>query len=175
MKYKCSCCGQEHDEWPALMFYTPTPYNDLTEDEKKALGQIGDDFCVITNPDQTDRFIRCTLTQKVIDHCGNLEYGIWVSVSEKSYQDYYDNFESDNHVTQYFGWLCSRIPEYDDTLGVPTTVQTKAGNSRPEVFPHKDFDHPFVKDYYDGITKEEAERRIKSMLKNTGQLTDNEQ
>jgi len=164
MKYKCIYCGQEHDEWPALTFYTPTPYNELTEVEKETFGQTSDDFCVIQYPDQTDRFIRCTLTQKVIDHCEILEYGIWVSVSENSYQDYYDNFESDSHVTQYFGWLCSKIPEYDDTLSIPTTVKTKAGNSRPEVFPHEDFDHPFVKDYYNGITKLEAEKRIKSML-----------
>jgi hypothetical protein len=49
---------------------------------------------------------------------------------------------------------------------VPTTVVTKSGNDRPEIFPHQDFDHPFVKDYYEGITKEEAEKRIQGMLKN---------
>lgn len=173
MKYKCTNCGQEHDEWPALTFYTPTPYHDLTEKEKTTLGEISSDFCVITNPEQTDRFIRCTLTQKVIDHCENLEYGIWVSLSEKSYQDYADNFNNDNHETQYFGWLCSRIPEYQDTMNIPTTVKTKTGNNRPEVIPHDDFDHPFVRDYYNGITKEEAEKRIKSMLKNIGQLDNN--
>ena len=32
-------------------------------------------------------------------------------------------------------------------------------------FPHQDFDHTFVNDYYNGITKTEAERRIKEMLK----------
>lgn len=90
MKYTCSCCGQEHDEWPALTFSSPTSYNELTDKEKKELGQLSNDFCVITYPDQTDRFIRCTLTQKVTDHCENLDYGIWVSLSEQSYQDYFD-------------------------------------------------------------------------------------
>jgi len=31
--------------------------------------------------------------------------------------------------------------------------------------PHEDFDHPFVYDYYNGISKEEAERRIHEMLR----------
>lgn len=42
---------------------------------------------------------------------------------------------------------------------------TKTGNDRPEIFPHEDFDHPFVKDYYEGITKAEAEKRINAILK----------
>jgi len=41
---------------------------------------------------------------------------------------------------------------------------------RPELFPHESFNHPFVKDYYTGITKVEAERRISEML---GIINDN--
>jgi hypothetical protein len=164
MKYKCSSCGQEHEEWPALTFSSPAPYNELTNEDKEEFGQLSSDFCVITYPEQTDRFIRCTLTQKVTDHCEDLEYGIWVSLSEKNFQDYKDNYNNENHLTQYFGWFCSSIPEYNNTLDIPTTVNTRTGNNRPEVIPHEDFDHPFVRDYYDGITKEEAEKRIKNML-----------
>jgi hypothetical protein len=170
--YTCGFCGQEHEEWPALTFSSPTAYDELTDEEKKEIGQLSSDFCVITHPDQTDRFIRCTLTQKVTDHCENLDYGVWVSLSEKSYQDYYDNYDNDNHLTEYFGWLCISIPEYDNTLSIPTNVKTRSGNSRPEVIPHQDFDHPFVTDYYNGITKNEAESRIKSMLIKTGQFND---
>lgn len=32
------------------------------------------------------------------------------------------------------------------------------------IVPHKDFDHPFVGDYYDEITASEAETRIRVML-----------
>jgi len=37
MRYKCSFCGQEHDEWPALTFSSPTAYNGLTNEEKRNL------------------------------------------------------------------------------------------------------------------------------------------
>ena len=51
----------------------------------------------------------------------------------------------------------------------PTDVKTKIGNERPEIFPHSDFDHPFTRDYYNGMTKGEAERRIHNMLLNISQ------
>ena len=166
IKFTCSCCGKEHEEWPALVYISPTNYEFLSEDDKKNIAQLDEDFCVITHPDQTDRFIRCTLTQKIIDHCENLQYGLWVSLSDKSFQDYSDNFKNEDHETKYFGWLSNNLPGYDFSEGgIPTTVFTKTGNSRPEIVPHEDFDHPFVHDYYDGITKAEGERRIKEMLK----------
>ena len=169
IRYTCSCCGQEHSEFPALTFKSPDNYDTLSQQDKETIATIDSDFCVITHPGQTDRFIRCTLTQKVIDHCENLEYGLWVSLSEKSFNDYSDNFDNENHETKYFGWLCNDISEYEFKENIPTTVFTRTGNQRPEIIPHEDFDHPFVKDYYNGITKDEAERRIKTMLNRIGQ------
>ena len=42
---------------------------------------------------------------------------------------------------------------------------TRKNGFRPELFPHQSFEHPFVKDYYSGISKKEAEKRISEMLK----------
>ena len=170
IKYTCSCCAQEHFEFPALTFNSPDNYDTLSQQDKETIAEINSDFCVITHPDQTDKLIRSTLTQKVIDHCENLEYGLWVSLSEKSFNDYSDNFDNENHETKYFGWLCNDIPEYEFKESIPTTVFTRTGNQRPEIVPHEDFDHPFVKDYYNGITKGEAERRIKTMLNRIEQI-----
>lgn len=165
IKFTCSYCGKVHEEWPALVYTSPTNYDTLSEEDKKNIGELDTDICVITHPDQTDRFIRCTLTQKVIDHCEDLEYGLWVSLSENSFRDYIENFNNENHETEYFGWLSNDLPDYDfSEESIPTTVFTRTGNRRPEIVPHQDFDHPFVNDYYKGITKTEAERRIREML-----------
>jgi hypothetical protein len=166
-KYTCSQCGKEHNEWPALTFIAPLNYNTLSEEEKQNIGELTSDFCIIKHPEQTDRFIRCTLTQKVIDHCEDLSYGFWVSLSEKCFQDYAENYYNENHEASYFGWLNNRLSEYEFTESIPTSVITKNGNNRPEIIPHEDFDHPFVHDYYQGITKIEAESRIKAMLNNS--------
>jgi len=165
MKYTCSCCGQEHEEWPALTYPSPTAYLMLSEEEKQNIAQLNSDFCIIRHPEQIDRFIRCTLTQKVSDHCKDLDYGLWVSLSEESFEDYSDNFTNENYETKYFGWLSNNLSDYDFKKGIPTTVFTRLGNQRPEVVPHQNFDHPFVNDYYNGITKAEAEKRIWKMQK----------
>jgi hypothetical protein len=166
--YVCSECGKAHSDWPALTFKSPTNYDLLTDQEKSELGKLDSDFCEIHYESQVDRFIRVTLTQKVNDTCEDLDYGLWVSLSEKSYSDYKANFDNTKHETGYFGWLCSNIPEYEDTMSIPCDVLTKTGNSRPEIFPHQDFNHPFVRDYYDGISKAEADKRINDMIKNVG-------
>jgi hypothetical protein len=163
-KYICECCGQEHSEWPALGYISPDVYARLSEQDKEEIAVIDEDFCVIKHPDQVDRFIRCVLIQKVNDHCEDLEYGLWVSLSEKSFEDYLENYDNENHETQYFGWLNNKLREYEFFESTPTTVVTQKGNSRPVIFPHQDFDHPFVKDFYEGITKAEAENRIQAMI-----------
>ncbi|MDH7448481.1 DUF2199 domain-containing protein [Aquimarina sp. 2201CG14-23] len=167
-EFKCSECGKVHSEWPALAFKSPANYDFLSEQEKSEFGKLDSDFCEIHYDDQIDRFIRVTLTQKVNDTCENLDYGLWVSLSEKSYSDYKANFDNKNHETGYFGWLCSNLAEYGDTSSIPCDVMTKCGQKRPEIFPHQDFDHPFVRDYYNGISKSEAENRINKMIKNFG-------
>ncbi len=163
--YTCSSCGKEHEVWPALCYNSPTAYQNLSAADQQQYGQLDADFCIITYPDQTDRFIRITYTQQVIDHCENLEYGLWVSLNETSFQDYADHFGEDDHENKYFGWLSNALPEYDFSKGsIPTTVYTRPNQQRPYIIPHDDFDHPFVHDYYNGITKEEAERRVQEML-----------
>jgi hypothetical protein len=141
VKYTCSCCVKEHEEWPALVYTSPTNYDLLSQEDKRNIGQINTDFCVITYPDQINRFIRCTLTQKVIDNCQDLEYGLWVSLSDKSFHDYSGNFNNENHEAKYFGWLSNDLSDYDFSEGsIPTTVFTRTRNNRPEIVPHEDFD-----------------------------------
>ena len=165
MKYKCTTCEKEHDEWPALAFASPYNYNILSEKDKKSIAELNEDFCVIKYEDQTDLFIRTILLQKVNDGCQNLDYGVWVSLSKKSFDDYSEHFKTGNQDVVYFGYLCSKIPEYDDTLSIKMNVIVKKGTNRPEVIPHEDqMDIPFVRDYYNGITVEEVERRIDFML-----------
>jgi hypothetical protein len=164
IKYTCSCCGKVHEEWPALAYDSPTSYNVLSEKVKSEIGELSSDFCIVRHPEQIDRFIRGNLTLHVIDHCENLEYGLWVSLSEISFENYSAYFNNPNHETQYFGWLSNDIPDYNIIKDIPTTVYTRLGNQRPEIIPHKDFDHPLVYDYYNGITKAEAEKRIREML-----------
>ncbi|WP_261512821.1 DUF2199 domain-containing protein [Chryseobacterium paludis] len=84
MKYVCECCGKEKEDWPALAYKSPASYMELTKEELKN-AELSSDLCVIEHPEQTDRFIRAVLVQEIIDSCQTLEYGVWVTLSEKSF------------------------------------------------------------------------------------------
>ena len=161
MLFNCSVCGQVHEGFPALGFDAPYFYHNLSDKDKEEIAELSDDFCIIRHPDQTDRFIRVVLNQKIIDFPETLQYGVWVSLSEKSFNDYKEHYNSTDHLTTYFGYLSNQLPSYDNTLSIKTNVETAADNNRPEIFPHDDqMDNPFVRDYFEGISREEAERRI---------------
>lgn len=165
MTYFCPTCGVEHESYPALAFSTPYYYNILSLDLKHHIAEINSDFCIINYEDQVDRFIRCVMVQTVKNDCQDLEYGVWVSLSEQSFRDYQENFHNPEYEAVYFGWFANQIPEYENTRNIKTFVQTRRGNLRPIVFIQEKNDpsHPFVKDYFEGISKEEAKQRIARM------------
>lgn len=165
IKHPPESIGEEiHKIWPAIAFLSPSPYHRLSEREKASIAQINSDFCIINHDTQIDRFIRVVLKQKVNKVSHTLDYGLWVSLSEESFENYKENYNNDSHETQYFGWLSNDLPRYGITMNIPMTVVTKSGNDRPEIYPHKNFHHPFVKDYYQGISKDKAEQIIHEML-----------
>ena len=167
-KYTCSECGEIHEEWPALAYSSPSYYDNLPDQKKEDIAELDEDFCIVKEEENTYYFIRVVLNQKVKNHHEDLQYGLWVSLSEKSFKDYQINFKNESHETGYFGWLSSFIQDYDNSVSIPMDVQTKKGNERPEIIPHKETDHRFVRDYYDGITGHEAQRRVDEMIKNVG-------
>ena len=166
--FNCSKCGKHHEAWPALAYDSPDHYALLSQEEQGAIAKLTDDFCVITYPDETDRFVRGVLFQKVNDHCETLDYGLWVSLSEKSFLDYQAHFTDDNYEAVYFGWICNTLEGHDYCLGIPTNVILKGDGKRPEIVPHSDHEHPFVYEYYNGISRREAINRIDSMLAKAG-------
>lgn len=167
--FHCDACGEHHDgshgggdDWPALSFHRPDPYLELTPEEQER-AHADDDLVVIDWGDQVDRFIRVTLSLPVIGHQRTLEYGPWVSLSEQSFTDYVDHWDDPDHHAHYFGWLSTAIPGYEFPQPLAMRVTTR-GDLRPFLEPDPEVDHPLVRDFYDGISYEEAELRIRSLL-----------
>lgn len=163
MKYICKCCGKEQEDWPAIAYSSPSYYMNLTDAELEN-AKLTSDLCVIEYPDEKNYFIRTVFVQEVKDSCQNLEYGVWVSLSEKSFNEYLDNYDNKNFEGEYFGWLSSFLPDYQFTESIPTNIVVNNTIGRPFIYPHESFEHPFVDDFYNGIEKEEAERRIDFVL-----------
>ena len=167
-KFKCTKCGKVHDELPALAFMSPDYYSYLSDEDKKNMAELSEDFCIIRHPEQTDRFIRTTMTFQIVDACEDLDYGIWVSVSEKTFDDYKADFKNNIEGKTYFGRICNEIPEYEEsTLGLHVNVETRANGIRPEIIPHQS-EHDLIKDWEKGILISEAEQRVQNMMNNVG-------
>lgn len=159
-EFHCEKCGQVHEGLPTLAFNTPDFYEYLNEkDRDELVEELSSDFCVIRYPEQTDRFIRAVMTIPILDACEDLDYGIWVSLSEKSFADYRNTYQKDVEERQYFGRICNAIPGYEDTLNLHVEVRTRNDGFRPEVVPYAS-DHPLVTDWENGITYEEAKSRV---------------
>lgn len=159
----CQVCGEIHNKLPAIGFNTPDNYNSLDDKEKSEIADISNDFCVITYDDQTDRFIRTVLTILTNDACDELDYGVWVSLSEQSYKEYKSDFNRNIGGKTYFGFICNEINDYDQsTVGLHVNVNTRTDGNRPEITPHQ-IEHKLFEDWENGISINEAEKRINRM------------
>ncbi len=164
-EFKCSTCGEVHDELPALGFSSPIYYDTLNEKDKKEIAELSSDFCIITHEDQTDRFIRTTLTLPINAVCEDLDYGIWVSLSEKNFNEYKSEFKDNIEGKTYFGMISNEIPDYkESTLGLHVNVNTRSDGMRPEVSVHR-IEHDLISDLENGISIGEAEKRVERMKK----------
>lgn len=163
----CTHCGKEHEELPALAFFTPAPYYQLSEEEKQTIATLTKETCIIRREDHTDYFIRAVMPMHLIDACHSFDYGVWVSLSEKSYNDYITgDFDAEPEDVTYFGWLCNIPPQYEDPESIGTNVVVSNNKSRPYVYPHREHMHlPLVRDVYEGITLAEAQSRVTASTK----------
>ncbi len=171
MKFVCNCCGIEQREYPALVYPTPEYYTYLSKEEQDK-AKMNTDTCIIQEGDETYRFIRGVFVQKVIDSCQDLEYGLWVSLSEKSFLDYKEQSHKAGHKEVYFGWLNAQLPDYEpaEMENIKTLVITQGNSLRPiiEVVTDQENQTKFVADCKNGITTEEALKRIKRVVQNKG-------
>jgi hypothetical protein len=158
MSYLCTICGTIHDDRPALGFTSPYHYQILTAEEQANTAKLSEDWCVVMHDTQEDHFIRAVLKTPIKDTDDTLEYGVWVSLSETNFVYYMDNFNEDLEGTTFFGYLCNQLPGYEDTLLIKANVVCGPTGQRPQVVPHADQqDKPLVTDFYNGVTKEDAD------------------
>lgn len=163
-QFTCSVCGKVHEELPSIGFKTPFHYDILSGSEKNEIAEISDDFCVINHSDQTDRFIRAVLVLKTENPEEDLVYGLWVSLSEKNFNEYKSNFKNQSEEKKYFGTICNEIADYEEsTIGLHVNVLTRNSDLRPELIPHKS-EHKLVSDWENGITFHEANNRVGKIM-----------
>jgi hypothetical protein len=152
LSYRCSICGELHDELPHVGSDRPDPWWDVPEDERDRRIALTGDSCII---DDEQFFIRGVIEIPVHDHADCFGIGVWVSQKKENFFAYLKTPDS-AQIGPYFGWLCTRVSYYqEDSTHLKTMAHFRAGNMRPAI-ELEPTDHPLAIDQRTGITEERA-------------------
>lgn len=150
--WTCSCCGQRIAGLP-LDVSLRVPDNFLyLSDAEKDRSFCTSDFCVLENADGTvERYIRCVTKLPVPALEDDFTYGVWMSVSQRSWDVYQRGFQSGQYEDAgCFGYLGNNLSDFTGCFGLEADIRFEPGNARPSVVLH-DADHPLVKAQRNGI------------------------
>jgi hypothetical protein len=160
--FKCTCCGEIHEGSPSIAFRAPDHYACLSEDQKASWGK----FCTITKDENTDCFIRTILEVPIHGVEEPFLWGVWVSLSKKSFDRYWETYENPTEGECYFGWVCNEIPGYAYSKSRPADVIVQLNGQRPKVILHlgDPEDDQLVADQVHGISVAQAQQLAENAL-----------
>jgi hypothetical protein len=160
--FKCTCCGEIHEGSPSYAFNAPYHYSCLSDEDKSSKAGLSSDFCVIRHDDQTDYFVRAVLAVPIHGVADPFVWGVWTSLSEKSFRRYYDTYDAPVAGDVFFGRVCNRIPWYPQPQSwLEADVVVQLDGQRPLLRLHSAgdvADHPLVVDQTEGISIAKAQQ-----------------
>jgi hypothetical protein len=136
MLYTCSTCGLVHEGIPCYGADRPDQYWDVPVEKREADVFLTSDSCVIA-----DRFffIQGRLEVPIAGTDESFNWGVWISLKEENFfiwQEHY-SVAKRSHIGPFFGWLCTQIPGYPETLRLKTLAHIRDDGIRPSI----DLDH----------------------------------
>ena len=158
-RWRCSCCGEDQTGLPMdIAMALPVNWDGL-DPETRAASHLDADFCELRYSNgQVDRFIRCVLPLPVPRISSEFRFGVWMSVSERSWDIYRTGFDSGVYgVEGCFGYLMQEVPDYEGSYLLHADVFFQPGNLRPSVV-LQEAEHPLVAAQRHGIEVEQIER-----------------
>jgi hypothetical protein len=161
--FVCRTCGRFHAELPmSFGADAPVPYYAIPENERKARCDLTSDACVI---DSEHFFIRGCLEIPVLEGTRPFVWGVWTSLSKQNFKRMAEMWETPGRESEppYFGWLCSLLPFYPETLHLKTQVHTRPVGQRPFV-ELEPTDHPLAVEQRQGITMDRVREMAEALL-----------
>jgi hypothetical protein len=147
---------------PSFGWDYPLPFLKVPEGERETRCSLTSDTCVI---DDEHYFVRGCLEIPVIGEEEVLSWGVWTSLSEKNFNHYLELYDEPNRSGHgpFFGWLCSPIGIYPDTLHLKTMVHLRDDGVRPFV-ELEPTEHPLAVEQRSGITVERVAEIYEKMI-----------
>jgi hypothetical protein len=152
MQFTCSCCREVHDiSQISLGANAPVQWDLLTEAER-AVFELGQELCVIESDGGRHYFVRACLEIPIKGTDRAFTWSVWVSLSEASFLEMSDHWEDPvrTDLGPYLGWLCTKVPEYPDSVFLKTRVSQRPVGLRPLV-ELEPTDHPLAVHQREGI------------------------
>lgn len=161
--YTCGNCDTVHEGLP-FSYHSPVPayWLSLPVAEREATGVLGEENCEV---DDQHFFIRGIIHIPVLDSDDHFEWGVWVSLSRKSYERTLELWRQPGRESEppYFGWLQTRLPYSSSTVNLKTLVHTQPVGERP-LIELEPTDHPLAVEQREGITLARVRAIAEQML-----------
>ena len=126
-EFRCQTCGEIHKGMPGFGADAPLSYYAIPEAERASRCELSSDECVI---DRASFFIRGCLEIPVLGADEPLIWGVWISLSEQSFNRYHETYESPVAGEGFFGWVCNEIKLYSYNKPRASDVIVQPSNSR---------------------------------------------
>ncbi|NMA77459.1 MAG: DUF2199 domain-containing protein [Actinomycetales bacterium] len=171
LDYDCAGCGRRHgggdgteaDPWPLIDFPQPEALLRMNPWEQLMRSRSTEELCLIDNGTSVDCYLRGFLSLPVRGEEALLVFAPWVKVSGEDYLDLVEQWEHPRFRGEYQGTLASLLPGHEDSLSVPVHV-VAPGRLPPVIAPVASSGHLLVEEERCGISRQEAELRLRSML-----------
>jgi len=170
MRFTCTTCGAEHD-LDEFSFGTDAPVQwDLLSDDERSRSLLAGEQCEIETNEGPSFYVRGCLEIPIRGTSRAFTWGVWCSLSEKSYAEISEHWDDParSGLGPYFGWLCTKIPGYPDTVFLKTMVHQREVGVRPLV-ELEATDHPLAVEQRDGIDEDRMKDVVIGLLHESGQ------
>ena len=141
---------------PTFAADAPLYFYAIPPEERGSRCILDSDTCVV---DQKSFFVRGCLDIPVEGETEPFSWGVWVSLSRDSFDDFVGCFDAPkrSHVGPFFGWLSAELPLYPSTENLKTRVHLRDGGVRPYI-ELEPTNHPLAIEQRNGISADrEAE------------------
>ncbi len=167
MRFRCRKCDQEHDLEDGIGFGIDHPAQwDVVSDAERAQSELYQEQCILRSREGVSRYLRGRVLIPIRGTRGaHLIWGVWCSLSEKSWGETCAHWEDPERVNlgPYFGWLSTQVPGYPKTMFLKTHVRPCAIGVRPLVELERT-DHPLAVDQRDGVDLDRLRTLVEPLL-----------
>jgi hypothetical protein len=170
MRFTCTTCGAEHDI-DDISFGADAPVQwGLLSDAERFRSLLAREQCEIESHEGRSFYIRACLEIPIAGTGRTFTWGVWCSLSEKSYVEISEHWNDPARFSlgPHFGWLCTKVPGYPDTVFLKTMVHQREVGVRPLV-ELEATDHPLAVDQREGIEEDRLRAMVIGLLHESGQ------